>query len=310
MAEYREIEEINGGGYRVRIHVSEGANCICLENPSIGADILRQPDASVGIDNPYLYGMPILFPVNRIAGGRFCFEGRDYRFPINEPETGCHLHGELHKKPFVVLQKTASHIVCSYSSVDTDRGFPHPYTVTLHYAVSENGLSLKTEVTNHSASHMPALLGFHTTFNVPFLKDSDAKNIRVAAEVSDEVERDPKTYLPTGRIRHDSAVSRLFNSGEFSPLDTKISLHYRARGAGAIVLTDTVRHMQVVYENDAKFGWRLFYNGNADQFICLEPQTCMVNCKNSGLPDSYTGFDSVPPFSTKAYRSSIRLQAE
>ena len=34
------------------------------------------------VDIVYLYGMPILFPVNRIENGIFDFEGRHYVFPI------------------------------------------------------------------------------------------------------------------------------------------------------------------------------------------------------------------------------------
>ena len=307
MPECREIMEINNGEYRARINLSEGANCICLESKAFGADILRQPNYSVGIDNPFLYGIPILFPVNRISGGKFIFENREYAFPINEPETGCHLHGELYKKKFILSEKTESSAVCIYSSLRERNGFPHRYSVVLKYNLLENGLLITTEIINNSSLNMPVLLGFHTTLNIPFLKGSGPNNIFVSAEIGDEIERDGKTYLSTGKIITDSRVNRLFNSGKFKPCNEKISLHYKANKGGKIIITDTVNNASIIYENDSKFGWRLFYNGNADEYICLEPQSCMVDCKNSGFPDSYTGFDYIEPFSKKAYFSSIKL---
>lgn len=308
MPENREIAEINGGGYRALINLSEGANCICLENKALGVNILRQPDYSAGIDNPFLYGMPILFPVNRISGGKFRFENREYTFPINEPQTGCHLHGDLHTQPFAVTEKRSDGISCRYCRAAEREGFPHSYTVEISYLLSENGLEIKTDITNNSSLNMPLMLGFHTTFNIPFSKGSLRQKVHISAEVGEVMERDPETYLPTGRIITDGRIGRLLNAGNFEPLSEKISLHYRAAGRGGIALTDTESGIRITYKNDPKFGWRLFYNGNADKFICLEPQTCMVDCKNSGLPDSRTGFDFVKPNGTKTYTSLISAE--
>lgn len=309
MNKNREIIEINGGGYRALINLSEGANCICLENSALGADILRQPDYSVGIDNPFLYGMPILFPVNRISGGKFTFENRKYTFPVNEPKTGCHLHGSLHAKPFVLRDIRADGVRCEYRFTDERPGFPHKYTVAISYSLTENGLSVKTEITNNSSLNMPLMLGFHTTFNIPFLKGGKAENVRVSAQVAEEIERGRENYLPTGKIINESRIGKLLNSGAFCPLSEKISLHFKAAGNGNIALTDTESGISIIYKNDFRFGWRLFYNVNADKFICLEPQTCMVDAKNSGLPDSLTGFDCVKPNETKAYSSLISVKS-
>ena len=81
------LEHIRAGDYTATIDLSAGANCIRLRNEKYGAALLREPPENP--DNPYLYGMPVLFPVNRISGGRFRFQGREYVFPINEPATGC-----------------------------------------------------------------------------------------------------------------------------------------------------------------------------------------------------------------------------
>ena len=113
-------EETNGkknitfGDWSGVIDLAHGANCISLRNSRYDANLLREPPEGGELDNPYLYGMPILFPVNRIENGRFEFEGREYCFPINEPSTGCHLHGELHRMPFELVEESESRVVCCF----------------------------------------------------------------------------------------------------------------------------------------------------------------------------------------------------
>ena len=77
------IKEIRYKDYSAKINISRGANCIELKNSKYIASILRKPDYTKELDTPYLYGMPVLFPVNRISGGKFEFEKREYKV-VNE----------------------------------------------------------------------------------------------------------------------------------------------------------------------------------------------------------------------------------
>ena len=70
------IIRLQAGDYIALINPERGANCISLRNSKYKAVILREPNKSGVLDNPYLYGMPILYPANRISGGSFRFEGR------------------------------------------------------------------------------------------------------------------------------------------------------------------------------------------------------------------------------------------
>lgn len=302
------IVQIESGSYSAKINLNRGANCISLRNSEYGAVILREPDYSEELDNPYLYGMPILFPVNRISGGCFEFEGREYRFPINEPNTNCSLHGELHRTPFELRESGRDFVRCVYTSDPPYPGFLHRFRVEICYSLDDGGFHQKTTVSNLSEKNMPVFLGFHTTFNVPFAEGSRAEDIRVLAQVSDEIERNMAVYLPTGRILPPDAVTDRFNSGEFMPFEQKLSRHYKSGSSGEIRLRDCEKRLEVVYKNDEKFGWRLLYNGNADEYICLEPQTCMANCMNAPFDRTYSGFDFIEPGSSKEYESEIYLQ--
>lgn len=303
-----DIVRINSNNYTAEVNLSRGANCISLKNERYNVSILREPDYSKEIDNPFLYGMPILFPVNRISNGKFEFEGRKYTFPINEPETNCHLHGLLHTAKFEIVQMNESFVKCRYDSDELYEFFPHKFRVEITYSLSESGLLQETCIYNLSDTNMPIFLGFHTTFNMPFVKDASTESIRVFAEVEDEIERDMSSYLPTGKILPEDDISRQFKCGEFKSLGNKISRHYKADKTGRIEILDKEKGYKIIYENDKKFGWRLFYNGNADEFICLEPQTCTVNCQNSEFDRNFSGFDYIEPKAHKKYVSRIYVE--
>lgn len=88
-----------------------------MRNSKYNAIILREPNKSGVLDNPYLYGMPILYPANRISGGSFRFEGRIYKFPINEPGTNCHLHGILHEMEFKITENDTNFVKCVFEEL-------------------------------------------------------------------------------------------------------------------------------------------------------------------------------------------------
>ena len=304
------IVTIESDKYSAKVNISKGANCISLRNDKYDAIILREPDYSKEIDNPYIYGMPILFPPNRISGGKFEFEGREYNFPINEQATGCHLHGKLHTLPFEINSYGKNFVECIYNSDENYNYFPHKFTVTVKYTITGNGLLQETKITNLSDKNMPNFLGFHTTFNIQFTQNSNPLNVRVFADVDEEIERDTKSYIPTGNIIKDDIVAKKLRCGSFAPFKNQISKHYKSRNNGDIILFDTQNNIKVIYENDENFKWRLFYNGNGDEYICLEPQTCMVNCPNTPFDRDYTGFDSIAPFSSKKYTSKIYIKED
>ena len=296
------------GDWSAEINIGAGANCISLKNDRYGVSLLREPPENGELDNPYLYGMPILFPVNRIEGGDFEFEGRRYVFPINEPSTGCHLHGELHRMPFEVTDRGDSYIKCRYLAEGGEYlGFPHAFEVVQEYELMDSGFYHTVTVTNLSEQNMPLFLGFHTTFNTLFSKNSQPENIRVYADITEEYERNMAVnYLPTGIKPSFDAVSTALSKGTYKPFDEKASRHYR--GKGIMTVTDTENGLRAVYENDEKYGFRLIYNGGEVGYICLEPQTCLANCQNSPFSRDEAGFDFLRAGEGKTYRSKIFME--
>ena len=306
-----ELIFLQAGEYTATINPCRGANCISLRHKGYGANILREPDYS-RLDNPYLYGMPILYPNNRISGGRFLFENKEYVFPINEPSTNCHIHGFLHETPFKIMKTGVDCAVFEYTATKENPycTFPHEFSIKITYRLSENGLVCDTEINNKSKENMPNLLGFHTTFNIPFLTDGNSDDVCVLVGVKDLIERNMQVYLPTGKILPDDEITKKLCQGKLKPFEAVISRQYFKKDGGKVALTDKKRKITVVYEMDKKFGFRLLYNGNADEYICIEPQTCMANAPNAPFDREYAGFDYIKPGEKKIYHTRIYIKEE
>lgn len=311
----RHFERIKYGDYEAVIDLDRGGNCISLRKGK--CRILREPyyvndpsDYSGGeLDNPYLYGMPILFPVNRISGGGFEFEGREYRFPINEPNTGCHLHGKLHETEFKLVCKETDKIVCRYEAT-TERpylDFCHSFIVDIEYSLSGDGFTHTTCIKNTSDKNMPVMIGFHTTFNTLFASGKRDETF-VFADISEEYERNMKNYLPTGNIPKFDVASSSLASGTFNPFSEDISRHYKAACGGRMAIYDKANKLSMIYENDEKYSFRLIFNRGG--FICLEPQNCMADCANSPFGRDKTGFDCISSGEAKTYKSRIYIKEE
>lgn len=304
------IYQIAAGDYTAKINLSRGANCISLRNSKYHASILREPDYSAPLDNPYLYGMPVLFPVNRISGGRFFFEGREYCFPVNEEATGCHVHGTMHEQEFSYVSGGSDYVVCAYKATQEKPylQFPHEFEIRIGYYLSEKGLRHTTEIENLSDKNMPVMLGYHTTFQLPFVENQSLGDLRVYADVADYIERDGNNYLPTGIVKTEDEVTRKLKDGTFLPGGQKISRHYKSGNLGVMCIHDIKTGLKMTYENSEKMKYRLIYNGNADEFICLEPQNCMVDCANAkGNSPEYMGFMHIEPFETVKFKAHISI---
>jgi len=68
-----------------------GSRVVSLWSKEAGAELLRVPASLEEYGRTsMLYGIPVLFPPNRIEDGAFSYGGRNYRFDINDPATGNH----------------------------------------------------------------------------------------------------------------------------------------------------------------------------------------------------------------------------
>lgn len=296
-----------GGGYEADISSFHGGICFRLCHIPTGADLLRTPrDEEHLRENVYLFGNPPLFPPNRIVGGQFDFNGRSYTFPLNEPSTGCHIHGALWEKEFEIEFLTESSVKLVYRAKAGEYiHFPHAFTFTREYRLNENGLLETDTVQNSSDQPMPFMLAYHTTFNLPFLTDGTREALRLKLPVGREEMRTEK-FIPTGEFRDPSVREREMQQGEYLPYGKHLSAFYECNGE--MLLTDVEKGISVSYVGDAQYPYRMLFQTADSTFLVCEPQTCAIDCFHlDGNPIDY-GLIVLSPNESRQFQTQISVK--
>lgn len=298
---------IRAGGYSAAIRADMGANCISLKHAETGADILRTPASEDAFaENRNLYGMPFLFPPNRVRDGKYIYNGAVYEFPINEISRNNHIHGFLSATAFQIDYARADCAALSYRATRARPylAFPHAFHAQIAYALSGAGLLQTLTVTNDSESPMPFGAGFHTTMNVPFIKGARAEDVELSVTCDKIYEVDAR-IIPTGNTASADNFRRGVNAAG-APISHLLSMR---PGENRACLTDRARGVRVVYEVDARYRyWMLFNKGGDAGFICPEPQSWIVDAPNLGWHDDITGFYALKPGETRVLNSRIHIE--
>jgi aldose 1-epimerase len=295
--------ELNCYPYQAVILPKFGANLIAFRNVEKDYDFIREPSIHEMEDfqqKPFLYGIPVLFPPNRLEDGTFTFSGKVYHFPINEKSKNNHLHGFFHSAVWEVFKHGSTDRECFIElvqSIDEQsevfRYFPHRFKVHLRYTLSKEGLNQQVKIINKGSESMPLMIGFHTSIKAPFSKNSTAEDYTLQLTIQDRVELNERS-LPTGNLLPLNKEEKKIATEGFSPYYQPLDHHYVAQaqkdGKNRMVLTDQREKISLIYETSSEFRfWMLFNQDAKSGFFCPEPQTNMVNAPNIPLPFEQTG---------------------
>lgn len=304
--------EFSKGDYTALLIPEMGANLIRLADTRRGVEVLHTPteeEIEIFRRRPQVYGLPILFPPNRIADGRFTFEGRLYRLPItNEKEHNFH-HGFLKSQPFQVSKAVETDdevmIECRYySNAGCDvifKDFPHEFKCKIIFRLTAEGLEQEVVFTNRSQLRMPLGVGFHTPMRIPFAGGNDADYVMRVA-VGEQVELDSRN-LPTGRkLPLTEQFARLRGKGlqvtDCDPIEAGFTLReieVDGRPYRGAVVENLRTGVRTFYEvDDQTTYWTIWNNGGHMPYCCPEPQTWTTNAPNAADPVA-EGFKAVDP---------------
>lgn len=303
--------ELNTSYWQAEIAPEAGANLCRLLHKPTGLDVLRYPDCIEQLQAlPDCFGMPFLFPPNRIDGGRFTWQGREYVLPINEPDRGNNLHGAILGKPWEVVEASQEHVVMSHHII-ASIGFMHDCTLTLRYCLQGNRVQQKISITNHSDLAMPIGVGFHTAFKM----SADTK-IHLGLG-NGYWEMSKLRFLPTGKcLPWPDGYDGIYDEREavscHLPIPPEQHKGLENSGgtfggnSGGAVIEYPLCEARLHYEVDANYRhWCLWNDGGGKGFFCVEPMTWMTNSPNLDLPDEVTGLQSVEPHQTWHARTQI-----
>lgn len=293
---------IRFGQYEAALLPDIGGNLIAFRNVENGYQLLHEPteeEMTTFKESPVIHGIPFLFPPNRYEDGKFRWLGRTYQFPINEPSTGNHLHGFLHKAVWTVddfgHSDLESHVTVSIQ-IDENHPvyehFPHSFTVRLRYSLSADGLSQHLTIRNDGEELLPCLYAFHTAINAPFAPGSAAQDYKVKLTIGKRWELNER-MLPTGKhIPLTVGEEQLRDDGIY-PFFEALDNHYTVlpqNGRNRMELTDTRRGVTLVYDVGTSYKqWMIWNHFAIEGFFCPEPQVNLVNAPNVDLPADEIG---------------------
>jgi aldose 1-epimerase len=176
-AQRATIVEVGGG---VREYVA-GARAVLdpypLEEPCDGA-----------------HGAPLIPWPNRVADGRYSFDGVDHQLGLSEPERHNAIHGLMRWRPWAALEHAADRVVMG-ARLDPLPGYPFTLDLRIDYRLDDAGLSVTTTARNLGTSPCPYGAGQH-----PYLSAGGGliDDCELQLPAATRILTDPERQLPCG----------------------------------------------------------------------------------------------------------------
>jgi aldose 1-epimerase len=134
---------------------------------------------------------------NRLADGRYRFDGVDHQVALTEPDKANAIHGFLRWRSWRASERTPSRVVVR-TRLHPMVGYPFCLDVSVAYELGDGGLVVATTATNVGGTPCPYGCGQH-----PYLSPGtgliDACTLQLAART--RILTDNERQLPTGRER-------------------------------------------------------------------------------------------------------------
>ena len=254
------VKVIEAEGWRAEVAPALGGNIVSLSYNGRDIYVPLKNEKQLEI-NPYLQGAPILLPANRTAGAKFGFKGNEYKLPLNEPATGAHLHGFVHRQPFTVKYCGESEIKLIYENKGDI--YPFPFLLKVNYLIKNGVFRQEYTVINTGKNEMPFTFALHTTFIEP-------NSFSVPIDLCQEKDG---SHIPTGKYVPLNSQEQGYTSGSPSK-GLIISGYYRACGHTAYL--DDLKYTV----SDNFDHWVLFNGRGESGLLCVEPQCGKVDGLN------------------------------
>ncbi|HEX3787036.1 MAG TPA: aldose 1-epimerase family protein [Pseudonocardiaceae bacterium] len=238
-------------------------------------------------EHPPLGSGAVLVPwPNRVADGRWTWQGRPQQLEISEPELHNAIHGLQRKLPWTLVEHVADRVEL-VSDIVVQPGWPVPLRATVEYTLAERGLTVTHTMTNVGEQPVPFGLGTHPYPRAGAI-DRDECRLQLAAT----------TVLPLSE-------DRLLPSGPATPVagtefDFRVPQSLAGRNlntpmGGCEPEADGLVHHRLLGPDggvelwaDPDFRWVQVFTppeflGRGAGAVAIEPMTCPPDALNSGV---------------------------
>lgn len=242
-----------------------------------------------GVDEVPLgaYGQTLIPWPNRLAGGRYEFEGHAYQVPLTEPAQNNALHGFARWMTWSVGECQADRARLSLL-LHPREGYPFALSVDVDYAVIPTGVSVTTTARNVGRSNLPFANGFHPYLSVGTPSIDDCRlEIPAATWLPTDERQIPTGHAPVEATQCDFRTARVIGS---TRLDTGFTDLVRdGDGMARVKLTSPDGSRRVALWMDETYGYVMAYTGDTlvdkarrRRAIGVEPMTAAPNAFQTG----------------------------
>lgn len=223
---------------------------------------------------------------NRLAGGRYEFDGREHQLPLSEPGRRNAVHGLVRWNAWEPLETRPSSVRLGHV-LWPQIGYPFTLAMEALYELSDEGLAVSAAVENAGRGPAPFGFGQH-----PYVRAAmgaiDGTLLRIPAATWMEAD---ERQIPTGRMLSvagtvcDFRVSRPIGQ---TRLDTAFTDLDRADdGLARVELAAPGGDRRTIVWLDGTFDYVMVFTGDtlgdrARQSVAVEPMTCAPDAFNSG----------------------------
>lgn len=152
---------LRAGDWRATLAPELGGSVLSLDWR--GQPVFRPtPDGTTDILETACF--PLVPYANRIAEGRFVFEGRSVQLPVLDRFAPHAIHGEGWLRSWTVESQSADTVAMTLDWAGEPDGWPWPWFARQSVSLSSKGLQIGLSVTNTGEATMPAGLGLHPYF--------------------------------------------------------------------------------------------------------------------------------------------------
>ena len=155
------------------------------------------------------HGAPLIPWPNRLADGRYAFDGVERQLALTEPDKRNAIHGLLRWRSWRCAEREPSRVVMA-TRLHPMPGYPFLLDVTVEYALTTDGLVVTTTATNAGDAALPYGTGQHPYLS-PGAGAIDAAELELAAErwlPTDEERQLPTGVEPVAGSPYDFSVRR------------------------------------------------------------------------------------------------------